>query len=227
MVTRGAIEQTAKIVWEAGKALGRWRGRPKLRIEKIYVQNFGAPLEPSKRYLRRFVIATVRNVGKRTALRCMGYLYSQETRQEEFKLHWADTPYTRARDTAEPVDIVAGETRDLDIAFSVGGKVDDITLAREDTFQSSPTYHAVVGGETLQTELARESIIDMKSTGAWIAIPIALRRPVYESQAYLKPGEYDVTVKVQPNLEGEGDELKLKIISEVAWDKLDALVYES
>jgi len=236
------VIRTAITIWEIGKKVFKSIKRtkePKLIIEKIYVANF--VFQPSD-VVRKFLIAKVRNVGQTIAERCAGYLESEQTLQTEYKLHWADTPYTGARDTAEPIDIPAGESRDLDIAFSKRGKTtpEQISLA---VSTSSPIITGKIVGTTVAETVAVAGDIvfpsgtsvpkplvsslntietEKEARGSWIAIPIALSYPVPISQAYLAPGEYEVKVKVQPTRYGKGDEKRLKLISGEEWDKLDA-----
>lgn len=79
----GTAIGATKIVYDASMYAIRKIREPKLKIEKVYVQDFAFPLARSERYIRRFIIATVKNNGGRIAERCMGYLESEQTAQKE------------------------------------------------------------------------------------------------------------------------------------------------
>jgi hypothetical protein len=218
-----AVFGALKMAWELKDKIQKRGKKPKLIIEKIYVANFiYQPDNP----LSRFVIASVRNIGKSLAERCMGYLESEQTLQKEYKLHWADTPYTQFRNSAEPVDMPSNESRDLDIAFSLGGKGKN---ASQGFVTTSPII--VTGAPGLSTmgtydpHLAKTRLITEEySVGSWIAMPIALSYAPNVSQAYLEIGSYEVTVRVQPSKDGEGDKKRLRIISTRMWNALDVKV---
>lgn len=138
------------------------------------------------------------------------------------------------RDSAEPIDIAMGEPRDLDIAFSIGGKAeykaDAQSVATAITGSNIfATIFVLEEGlkpmpETVPTTISPSGHLAIESSllGAWIAMPIALLHPLPDSQAYLKPGEYNATIRVQPTRNGSGDQLKLKIFSKEIWKELDA-----
>ena len=73
---------------------------------------------------RRFIHLEVTNKGGKVARHCLAkariikYPDDVTILQEEFPLHWADTPYSTVNTEAEPVDI-RREARRLDVAFTV------------------------------------------------------------------------------------------------------------
>lgn len=75
--------------------------------------------------IRKFAMVTVKNKGSAIAYNCRGRLMILSPREmlnkypRDFKLHWADTPYTLETDSAKPVDIPAGDTRRLDVVFTL------------------------------------------------------------------------------------------------------------
>ena len=75
---------------------------------------------------RRFVHLEVTNSKKEIARNCTAeariirYPRDVTILQQEFPLHWADTPYSTVSTHAEPVDI-GKETKRLDVAFTLSG----------------------------------------------------------------------------------------------------------
>ncbi len=218
--------------------LRRWRRRPRLIIERVMVANV-LPVQRDQR-VGRFVIATVRNRGHSAVEGCQGYLRAEDTRLSEYKLHWADTPYTPNRDTSEPVDIMPGLTRDLDIAFSVaegenstsqelrsvlGTQVfrESGSLPRGATVPplSSAGERVSAGARTTYDTITVQSVTPLR--GAWIALPIALAFPSIESQAYLAPGSYS-TVAGVVDREGHSNEVRITITAGERWSDLTASV---
>jgi hypothetical protein len=196
--------------------------KPKLVIERIYTANF---VFVSTNELRRFLIAKVRNVGKSSATNCTGSLISGDTIEKEYKLHWADTPYAPLRDSTTPIDIKPDETRDLDIAFSVGGLK---TSAMEATLTSAPTYPTGSNISMMGTFDASKNTtmntIKKPLEGSWVATPFALLTCEKVPQAYLKPRDYLARLKVSTDVEKQGDEKLLVIRSTPNWSNLEAKV---
>lgn len=210
---------------------------PNLRIEKCRSGIFEFP----NNHIRKFIILTIRNTGNEEALSCHARLSSNDTLQTEYPLHWAVTPYTTSRDHAEAIDILPHETRDLDIAFSIGG-----------TIPTTPTSGGVFTSKTTSKSFRTEGTIDPKylvygsgadppiwrsenrspvvrspvvriegpRSGAWIALPLALTMPDLANQAKLKPGQYHVEIEIF-TINGNGDRCALTIMSSLNWEELN------
>jgi hypothetical protein len=198
---------------------------PELKIECCYSYIFRYP----NNHYRKFIILTVRNIDKEEALACHARLFSNDTPQKEYPLHWAVTPYTTSRDHAEAIDILPHETRDLDVAFSIG-RTYPSTSTREDTSvlvttETSESYQTagtvdprfIVHGTGARPFVWRSDDtyfgdrIEGPKSGAWIALPIALTMPEIAGQARLEPSKYDVEVEIF-TINGQGDKCKLTIV---------------
>lgn len=217
-----ALLGALKTIWELKEKISS--NEPKLIIEKIYAGDF---IFVDNKEQRRFVIATVRNVGKSLATRCMGFLTSDQTVEGEYKLHWADTPYAPLRNSAQPIDISPNEARDLDIAFSMGGIGAGL---KQGVLTSSPSI--VTGSNfpmkgTFDTYRSQMGYVTKQPLiGSWVATPIALLNCPNVPQAYLKPNNYEAEIRVSTDKEKQGDEKKIRILSTASWTDLDAKVLE-
>jgi hypothetical protein len=170
-------------------------------------------------------------------------------RPRDFKLHWADTDYTLETDTAEAVDIYPETTRRLDVAFTLpsdqepversmasgeirslsatigSGLSNDQPLIRamgtaQITSGPTPCHH--LGSGQLPGTYSKESTLAAAATqqgGCWIAIPIALCAPHVATQAYLKPAEYIIQVRVLCE-NGDGETKTFRLTSPQTWDGL-------
>lgn len=194
---------------------------PKLRIEDIFPKKFKFDVSKENRC---FIIAKVRNVGQSTAKGCWGCFESSQTIKKNYKLHWADTPYRKLRDSTQPVDIAPNETRDLDIAFSLGGYGENT----DNAVTSSPTFLS-------------ESNVDLRGTfdpsrvqinydavnppeGAWIATHLALLYSPDFPEDFLKPGEFRGIVRVSTGEASQGDEKEIIIVTTVKWTDLNVKI---
>jgi hypothetical protein len=208
------IVESAVTVFQAAKDLGvafqQWKNKPKLVFEKIYVANFSVP-KAKEFKVARFVIATVRNVGGVAARECLGIASSEARDLKEYKLHWSDTEYKPLRDTAETVDIPPQTTRDLDVAFSVGGaksvgsfganrqvgyvvarmsgSVPAIGTTVVNLVSEYPPTVGTVPSVRVNASAPEPSIFEQEEslTGAWIAVPLALCFPQEGSEFRLRP----------------------------------------
>jgi hypothetical protein len=189
---------------------------------------------PNNHY-RKFIILTIRNSGEEEALSCHARLFSNDTPQNEYPLHWAVTPYTTSRDHSEAIDILPKETRDLDIAFSVGGtytvNIGESTTYTITTIQPStrPTsgtvdprfiVHGTGASPIISDDNTRIMRFEGPRSGAWIALPLALSMPELVDQARLEPGRYEAKIRIYP-INGEPLECNLVITSSVDWERLD------
>lgn len=213
-----AILGGAVDIWTLKKAIET--KEPQLVIEKIYVANFS--FFPTNE-IRRFIIARVRNVGKSSANNCIGTLISRDTSKGEFKLHWADIPYAPLRNSTTPIDIKPNEPRDLDIAFSVGGIMNN---AERETLTSSATYITGSNVATMGTfdpsKYTQEYMMKEPLEGAWVATPFALLTCKNIKEDYLKPGDYLARIKLVTDVDGQGDEKLILIVSTPKWYDLHA-----
>jgi len=95
--------------------------QPKL---KLVSKNVGPYLITDKGWNRQCATLYVENKGKRTARDSLPILEIVKKSQqfnhfkEQYKLHWADVPYSNRTDEAEPIDIRSGEQRRLDVVFT-------------------------------------------------------------------------------------------------------------
>jgi len=206
---------------------------PHLVFERCYSMVFQYP----NGHIRKFIISTVRNTGEEEALSCQGRLYSSDTPESEYPIHWAGTPYTTSRVEAETIEILPGESRDLDIAFSIGGTIPpSISTAQISTSTTTTTHESLSTSGTVdprfivhgtgahptvwrsedRTQRAR---VEGPRNGAWIALPLALSMPHLANQAKLEPGEYHVEVEVL-TINGTGARCALTIISSENWEEM-------
>lgn len=157
----------------------------------------------------------VRNAGHDTARRCTGILYLESPgdtlahRSGPFRLHWVDASCTLERDTAEPVDILAGDQRSLDVAFSPHPDPAAWGCAEKRyCLTSGPTYllavPLAVRGQPPEPGFWNRG-------GACLAIPIALTRRG-ATQAYLPAGDYEFRIEVRPE-NGAGDTAHFRLTS--------------
>jgi hypothetical protein len=206
-------------IWTLKKAIET--KEPKLVIEKIYVANFS--FFPTIE-VRRFIIAKVRNVGESSANHCIGTMFSNDIDKKEFKLHWADIPYAALRNSTTPIDIKPNETRDLDIAFSVGGI---INTAENRTMTSAPTIATGSNISPMGTfdalQYTQEYMNKESLDGAWVATPFALLACKSVKEDYLKPGDYLARIKIMTDVDGQGDEKLIVINSTPTWSDLNAI----
>jgi len=235
-----------EVAMDLGTVFQRWKNRPKLVIEKVYVANFAVPKAKNTGGTARFVIATVRNVGGVAARECLGVAHSEARELKEYKLHWSDTEYKPLRDTAESVDISPQTARDLDVVFSVGGakpvglvganRQVGYVVAR--TSGSAPVVGATVVNLTSESSPAVGTVPSLRAntgvqlpsifeeeeqlSGAWIAVPLALCYPQEGSDVHLPPGNHHLELSVRPSDYGEGDQMGLEIASPESWQELAA-----
>ena len=155
--------------------------------------------------------------------------------QTEYPLHWAVTPYTTSRDHTEPIDILPNETRDLDVAFSIGGTIPTSDrISTSTTTNTSESFHTAgtidpryfVSGTgahpTVWRSEDRSPVVRIEGprSGAWVALPLALTIPELADQARLEPGQYHVEIEVF-TINGNGDHCALTIISSPNWEELN------
>jgi hypothetical protein len=204
------------------------RDEPVLRIETILVQDFKFPDETGsmgqqKSAVRRFIIAKIINVGRKPADGCVGYLESDQTIIDQYKLHWADIEYLALRNSTTPITIQPGESRDLDIAFTIGEPSSDSTALTSGQPISVTTGQPISLRSISFGSSSAVPIEQPQGPGAWVANPIGLCYPTNSSQAYLKPGKYKMDLRVVPNV-GKSDQLELLVTAPEDWKKLTASV---
>jgi len=131
---------------------------PKRRDNLSFVQYFDGSI-------RKFAMVTVRNNGNAIVHNCRGRLMIVSPVKvlnkypKDFKIHWADTPYTLETDAAEPVDIPAGDTRRLDVVFTLPpvrlkGKENLATVRRTDE-----TMPPVDAGTAAATRISSDTVM--------------------------------------------------------------------
>lgn len=232
----------AQIVLFAVEQISKLVGKPTLRIEKVYIQNFQY-LKTYPIHYRRFIIAKIRNVGRKGATGCLGKISIDEKGLTDIKLHWADEPYEIRRDSAIKINLAPNEPRDLDIAFSVCGGQSPKTKkepvfttgvgplvsvnalggtiysTKKTTHDRSSTLtrgtydpYVIPSDSNYLAKSDKEERIDPPLKGAWIASHLAIGNPIYNSRDYLRPGRYHAEIEVICE-NGSGHRGKLVIIS--------------
>lgn len=207
---------------------------PNLKIERCRSRIFKYP----NNHIRKFITLTIRNIGNEEALSCHARLSSNDTPQTEYPLHWAVTPYTTSRDHAEAIDILPKETRDLDVAFSIGGTIPttptsggistSTTTTTSESFRTEgtidPRYLVYGSGADplIWRSENRTPVVKIEGPriGAWIALPLALTLPELADQAKLEPGQYHVKIEIFA-INGSGDLCALTIKSSLNWKELN------
>lgn len=204
---------------------------PTLKIEGCREEIFTDPMG----HHRKVVLLRVRNIGEEIAVSCLGRLTSNDTPQEEYKLHWVGTDVEVGRDDAIRVEISPQESRELDVAFSIGGTLPPgATFALKSISKSTrptsgtrwrPAESVYLDSDysiNTENDPEREEPVfhfEGPKIGAWIAIPFALWDPELAIQARLEPGRYEVTCLVHPT-NGHGDSCNFTIISSHNWEEL-------
>jgi len=211
----GALSGFLSLLWRFADTILDWFKRPRLKIE--YLEEWNGKLVGIGGRIIRFHCLIIRNVGKRTAKRCIAqYEILAPTNLEGLekvnKLHWADKDYSYKTDEPEPVEIGSDETRRLDVFFSSPLISSEGNI--NDYYASSNAMNTYTSGQPISASGIGDKTSKNRVIGSWMAIPIALRNVIINNQdvpqARLSCGTYKVKIKVCCE-NGKGDEKEFKI----------------
>lgn len=212
----GSLSGFLVLLWKLVDTILNWFKRPQLKIE--YHKEWNGRLVNLGGRIICFHCLIIRNVGKRTAKRCIAQYeiltpINLGNLEKVNKLHWADKDYGYKTDEPEPIEIGSDETRRLDVFFSLSpitsskGSIKDYYVssnAMNAYTSGQPIFYSIIGSESSRNQIK----------GSWMAIPIALRNVIINNQdvpqARLSPRTYEIKIKVWCE-NGKGDEKKFKM----------------
>jgi hypothetical protein len=218
------------VLW-AQEKISKWFSKPYLKFTEIYVANYHYEDTQVPHY-RKFINATIRNVGKEAAKQCYAMI---TINSDQVHLHWSDIPYEKLSSSTKKIDIGPKEPRRLDIAFSVYGSsfshsqksILGLPVKKVAHFSKQVPSDAK-GALSLTTESTGSKMtmgtydqrlssyepakLHEAKSGAWIATHLSLLDPKYTDRDYISPARYDVNIELFSD-KGKSESCSFTIIS--------------